>query len=60
MSKDKIDEYLGRIECPENRKLTEQAVWFTQNMLLAAPGDMDLIADAIEKIHAHAKDLINA
>ncbi|MDZ4859863.1 MAG: DegT/DnrJ/EryC1/StrS family aminotransferase [Candidatus Hydrogenedentes bacterium] len=58
--KKRIDEYLERIPCPENDKVTEQAVWFTQNMLLGPREDMDQIADAIEKIHAHAKDLVNA
>ena len=58
--KDRIDNYLARIECPENDKLTETAVWFTQNMLLGPPEDMDQIADAIEKIHAHGKELASA
>lgn len=56
----RIDDYLARIECPENDKLTEQSVWFTQNMLLGPESDMDQIADAIEKIHANAKELASA
>ncbi|NUM53244.1 MAG: DegT/DnrJ/EryC1/StrS family aminotransferase [Candidatus Hydrogenedentes bacterium] len=56
----RIDDYLARIECPQNDKLTEQAVWFTQNMLLGPESDMDQIADAIEKIHANAKELASA
>jgi dTDP-4-amino-4,6-dideoxygalactose transaminase len=58
--KQRIDDYLARNECPENDKLTEQAVWFTQNMLLGPASDMDQIADAIEKIYANAKDLMSA
>lgn len=57
--KQRIDDYLARIECPENDKLTEQAIWFTQNMLLGPESDMDQIADAIEKIHANAAELVN-
>lgn len=55
-----IKDYLDRIECPVNDHVCESAVWFTQNMLLGPPEDMDQIADAIEKIHAHAKELVNA
>ncbi len=39
---------------PEHEKLCNEAVWFTQNMLLGTHGDMDQIAEAIRKIHAHA------
>lgn len=58
--KQRIDDYLARIECPQNDKLTEEAVWFTQNMLLGPESDMDQIADAIEKIHAHAAEIASA
>ncbi|MCX5770052.1 MAG: DegT/DnrJ/EryC1/StrS family aminotransferase [Candidatus Hydrogenedentes bacterium] len=56
--KETIDAYFGRIACPENDRLCTQGVWFTQNMLLGPRSDMDDIADAIERIHAHAKELI--
>lgn len=56
--KDVLDAYFGRIECPENDRLCTQGVWFTQNMLIGPRSDMDDIADAIERIHAHAKELI--
>lgn len=58
--KQRIDDYLARIECPQNDKLTEELVWFTQNMLLGPESDMDQIADAIEKIHAHAAEIASA
>ncbi|MBM3290762.1 MAG: DegT/DnrJ/EryC1/StrS family aminotransferase, partial [Candidatus Hydrogenedentes bacterium] len=57
--KPRIDDYLAKNECPANDALTEQAVWFTQNMLLGPASDMDDIADAIEKVHANAKELID-
>src|SRR5450759_3194580 len=42
--------WLERIQCPENDKLTEQAVWFFQTMLLGPKTDMEQIAEAIRKI----------
>lgn len=41
-------------QCPGNDKLCEQAVWFTQTMLLGPRGDMDQIAAAIAKIQRNA------
>jgi len=38
--------------------LCTEGVWFFQSMLLGPRSDMDDIADAIERIHAHAKELI--
>jgi len=46
--------------CPRNDQLCSQAVWFTQNMLLASRSDMDQIAEAIRKIQTHAGDLLKA
>jgi dTDP-4-amino-4,6-dideoxygalactose transaminase len=43
--------------CPQNDKVCEQAVWFTQTMLLGPKSDMDQIADAIRKIQKHAAEL---
>lgn len=57
-SKETIDTYFGRMACPENDRLCTEGVWFTQNMLLGPQSDMDDIADAIEKIHANAKELM--
>ncbi len=50
--------YVAQNECPQNDKLcNEEAVWFTQNMLLGSKADMMEIADAIEKIHKNADQL---
>jgi perosamine synthetase len=47
--------YYADNQCPENDRLcNEEAVWFTQNMLLADRSDMDDIANAIEKIGKNA------
>lgn len=55
--KERIEQHCAAMVCPENDRLCEEAVWFTQNMLLAEREAMDEIADAIEKIHASAKEL---
>ena len=57
--KETIDDYFNRIECPENDRLCTEAVWLLQNMLLGPRSDMEDIANAIEKIHANAKELIS-
>ncbi len=44
-------------ECPVNDKLCQEAVWFTQTMLLGGRADMEQIAAAIGKIRAHASEL---
>lgn len=51
-------QYLERNHCPQNDILCdEEAVWFTQNILLGSRADMDYIAQAIEKIHKNAEVL---
>lgn len=42
------------MECPQNDRVCEQAIWFTQFMLLGPRSDMDQIAEAIRKIQTHA------
>ena len=49
--------YRERNRCPENDRLCEEAVWFSQTMLLGARTDMDQIAEAIRKIQTHAAEL---
>ena len=53
-SAERIDRYFAENECPANDKLCQEAVWFTQTMLLGPGSDMDQIAEAIAKIRAHA------
>ena len=52
-----MENWLERIQCPENDKLTEQAVWFTQTMLLGTKTDMEQIAEAILKIQKYAPEI---
>jgi perosamine synthetase len=47
--------YLKNNSCPLNDQLCNEAVWFTQNILLGSKADMDAIATAIEKIHTNAE-----
>ena len=52
------DKYAEENKCPLNEKLcNEEAVWFTQNMLLGSKMDMDNITMAIEKVHNNAEKL---
>lgn len=53
-----INSYNERNKCPLNDKLcAEEAVWFTQNMLLGTKEDMASIAGAIEKVHKNAEQI---
>lgn len=55
-----FNSYVERNHCPQNDRLcNEEAVWFTQNMLLGSQADMDEIANAIEKIYTHADKLLS-
>jgi dTDP-4-amino-4,6-dideoxygalactose transaminase len=46
--------------CPENDKLCQEAVWFTQNMLLGTIGDMEQIADAVRKVQTQSALLVHS
>lgn len=59
-SKQRLAQWEERNHCPENGRLCEEAVWLTQTMLLAGRGDMEQIAAAVRKIHAHAAELARA
>jgi len=46
--------------CPENDKLCQEAVWFTQNMLLGSKADMEQIAEAVRKIQKQSALLVHS
>ncbi len=47
----RMKEWLESLSCPQNDKLCdEEALWFTQTMLLGSKTDMEQIAEAIRKI----------
>ena len=57
----RLKEWLDRNQnCPQNDRLCGEAVWFTQNMLLAERARMDQIAEAIRRIQKHAAELAKA
>ena len=55
-----MKQWLERIHCPQNDQLTgEEAIWFSQTMLLGSTRDMDQIAEAVWKIQKNASVLKN-
>jgi dTDP-4-amino-4,6-dideoxygalactose transaminase len=59
-TKQELARWEERAQCPENDKLCQEAVWFTQTMLLAERKDMEQIAAAMKKIQAWAGELAKA
>ena len=55
-----LAEWEERTRCPANDRLCEEAVWFTQTMLLAPRSSMDQIAEAMRKIQTHAAAIARA
>ena len=55
-----LAEWQERNRCPVNDRLCEEAVWFSQTVLLAPRRSMELIADAIRKIQVNADRLLKA
>jgi dTDP-4-amino-4,6-dideoxygalactose transaminase len=55
-----IAELEERNRCPENDRLCQEAVWFSQTMLLGGRQDMEQIAEAIRKIQKQASLLARA
>lgn len=55
-----LAEWEERNRCPANDRLCEQAVWLTHPMLLGPRPDVEAIAVAVRKIHAHAAQLARA
>jgi dTDP-4-amino-4,6-dideoxygalactose transaminase len=55
-----LKNWAERTQCPANDRLCQEAVWFVQTMLLGPRSDMEQIAAAIRKIHAHAAELAKA
>lgn len=49
--------YMEQNQCPSNDQLCGEAVWFSQNMLIAEKSDMDDIVSAILKIHRNAEKI---
>jgi dTDP-4-amino-4,6-dideoxygalactose transaminase len=59
-SSNELAQWVERNDCPQNEVLCQQAVWFTQNMLLGPRSDMEKIAEAIRRIQTHAGEIAQA
>ena len=59
-SSKEIGQWFERNHMPENDRLCQEAVWFTQSTLLSSRGDMEQITDAILKVQKFAADLRDA
>ena len=55
-----LADWRERNHCPQNDRLCQEAVWLGQTMLLGSRNDMDQIAEAARKVHAHAARLAKA
>ena len=53
----KKDDY-SEVECPECERLCQEALWFSQSMLLGSLEDMEDIVRAITKIRENVGDLL--
>jgi perosamine synthetase len=56
-SRERLARWEERNHCPANDRLCQEAVWFTQTMLLDTRRGMEQIAEAIRKIQTHAREL---
>jgi len=55
-----LKNWAERNACPRNDQLCQEAVWFTQNMLLGPRTDMEQIAEAVRRIQKHAGEVARA
>ena len=55
--KARLDRYREELHYPGNEQLCQEAVCFTQNMLLGPKSDMDDIANAIQKVYENRSEL---
>lgn len=56
-SREELDHCRAQIECPENDQLCNEAVCFSQQLLLGSKEDIDDIANAIGKIYENREQL---
>lgn len=57
-SEAELKNWAARNHCPDNDQLCQDAVWFTQTVLLGPREDMDRIAEAMRKIQTYAHTLV--
>jgi dTDP-4-amino-4,6-dideoxygalactose transaminase len=59
-SKERINRWFAENQTPANDQVCQDAVWFTQNMLLGTKTEIEQIAEAVRKIQRNAGDLRKA
>jgi hypothetical protein len=57
-SKERLERCRQLNHCPDGDRLCDEAVWFSQSLLLGPKSDMDDIADAIQKIYENRIKLV--
>jgi dTDP-4-amino-4,6-dideoxygalactose transaminase len=57
-SKKRLDRCRQLNHCPDGDRLSDEAVWLFQSLLLGTKRDMDDIADAIAKIYENRAELV--
>lgn len=55
--KESLERFAAHCECPQNKILCAENVWFTQNQLLGPRSDMNQVAEAIQKIQKNAAEI---
>ncbi len=56
-SSQRLKQYWDELDLPQNDRLCEEAVWFSQTMLLGTKSDMDDIVDAVLKLYENRDKL---
>jgi perosamine synthetase len=57
-SKERLNRCRELNHCPDGDRLSDEAVWFFQSLLLGPKSDMDDIANAIQKIYENRSKLV--
>jgi perosamine synthetase len=58
--KERLAKWVEANQCPVNDRLCEEAVWFTQDILLGTRSDMERIAQTIADIRKRAASIVSA
>jgi perosamine synthetase len=56
----RMKRYREMNNCPENNKLCDQALFFSQTCLLGSKADVEQIAEAVSRIQRHAAEIASA
>ena len=57
-SKERLQRCRELNDCPDGDRLCDEAVWFSQSVLLGPKSDMDDIANAIQKVYENRSELV--